>query len=53
MTARKVLKIRTQAIDAWHRKDMALVIALFTSIADHLTDSDKLKLRYAKRHSPD
>jgi hypothetical protein len=43
-------KVRSAAEAAWREHDLTTVAALLGSIEGHLSDSEKAKLRYARKH---
>lgn len=43
-------RVRSEADKAWHERRLGDLIGLYTSIASHLTESEKGKLDYAKKH---
>jgi len=43
-------RVRTEADKAWLKRDLDKLIALYTSIEDQLSASEKAKLAYAKQH---
>jgi hypothetical protein len=44
-------RVRAEADQAWRDRDLGRLIALYTSIEDDLTESEKAKLSYARQHS--
>jgi hypothetical protein len=44
-------RVRAEAGQAWHNRDFNKLIALYTSIEDDLTASEKAKLSYARQQS--
>jgi hypothetical protein len=43
-------RVRTEADKAWQKRELDKLIALYTSVEDQLTASEKAKLAYAKQH---
>jgi hypothetical protein len=43
-------RVRTEADKAWQRRELDKLIALYTSIEDQLSASEKAKLAYAREH---
>jgi hypothetical protein len=43
-------RVRTEAEKAWQKRELDKLIALYTSIEDQLSASEKAKLAYAKQH---
>jgi len=50
MLAMKLRRVRSEADDAWHKRDFRRVIDLYTSIQDHLSAFESGRLAYAKKH---
>jgi hypothetical protein len=43
-------RVRTEADKAWQKRELDKMVALYSSIEDQLTASEKAKLAYAKQH---
>jgi hypothetical protein len=43
-------RVRTEADKAWQKRELDRMVALYSSIEDQLTASEKAKLAYAKQH---
>jgi hypothetical protein len=43
-------RVRTEADAAWQKRELDKMVALYSSIEDQLTASEKAKLAYAKQH---
>lgn len=50
MHGMELRRVRTEADKAWQSRDFDKLIALYGSIEDELTASEKAKLTYAKEH---
>jgi hypothetical protein len=48
----KLQQVRSEAEKAWRKRELDKVLALYTSIEDDLSASEKGKLAYAKQHQP-
>jgi len=46
----EVRRIRTEADEAWRKRQLDKLVALYTSIEDKLSASERAKLVYAKQH---
>jgi hypothetical protein len=43
-------RVRTEADAAWQKRELDKIVALYSSIEDHLTAAEKAKLAYARQH---
>lgn len=49
----KLRHVRSAAESAWQERDLKSVVSLYASIEPELTDAERLKLDYAKKHQAD
>jgi hypothetical protein len=49
----RLRKVRGAAENAWRERDLKTVVSLYASIEPELTDAERLKLDYAKKHQAD
>jgi hypothetical protein len=50
MREMELRRVRTEAESAWQNRQLDKIVDLYSSIEDQLTDSEKVKLVYAKRN---
>jgi hypothetical protein len=46
-------KLRAEAAEAWRKRQFAKVVSLYVSVEKELTESERLKLRYARERCLD